>query len=334
MRLAVRFATTLLRGASQVYLQNHPATGALFLLAIAWAAASGHDLDIIIGAVVGLAVGTVTAILLDVEVGSVGQGLYGFNALLTGIALPTFLPNTAHLWILLVAGTAVTAIITLAIGNIAQEWGVPPLTSPFVLTTWLLLLAAYQFRNAHAASLGPPRLPSPIDAHAAHANLTPGSFCAAVLRGVAQVSLLDNWGSGLFILAGLAVSSAWAAVYALGGSLVATLYALWVGADAGLTTKGLYAFSAVLTAVALGTVFYPVTGRTAVYALLGTLFAVVVQAALDTALSPVGVATLTAPFVVATWLFLIPARDHAPIIGHTRLRDRLLSPHDGPPPES
>ena len=42
------------------------------------------------------------------------------------------------------------------------------------------------------------------------------------------------------------------------------------------------------------------------YALLGTVFTVVVQGALNVLLTPFGIPTLTAPFVLVTWLFLLP----------------------------
>ena len=47
--------------------------------------------------------------------------------------------------------------------------------------------------------------------------------------------------------------------------------------------------------------------RVTLYALLGTIFTVIVQAALDTrGRRRIGIPTFTAPFVFATWLFLLP----------------------------
>ena len=42
------------------------------------------------------------------------------------------------------------------------------------------------------------------------------------------------------------------------------------------------------------------------YTLLATVFTVVAQGALNAALAPLGIPTLTFPFVVAAWLFLLP----------------------------
>jgi len=62
----------------------------------------------------------------------------------------------------------------------------------------------------------------------------------------------------------------------------------------------------VLTAVALGTVFYRPGWRVAAYAALGTVFTVVAQAAMNVAFAPLGIPALTAPFVLCAWLFLLP----------------------------
>jgi urea transporter len=67
-------------------------------------------------------------------------------------------------------------------------------------------------------------------------------------------------------------------------------------------------FSPVLTAVALGAVFYKPGLRVALYALVATVFTVVVQGAMNVALAPFGLPTLTGPFVLASWLFLLPRR--------------------------
>lgn len=117
---------------------------------------------------------------------------------------------------------------------------------------------------------------------------------------------------------GLAVASLWAAAFALGGAAVALAVSLLLGASLSDISGGLYGFSPVLTAVALGCVFYAPSWRVALYALLGTIFTVIVQAAMDAGMAPPGIPTFTAPFAFVTWLFLLPKADlkphrHAPI---------------------
>jgi len=76
-----------------------------------------------------------------------------------------------------------------------------------------------------------------------------------------------------------------------------------------LITAGLLGFSPVLTAIALGSVFHKPGARVLAYAALGTVFTVIAQAALNVLVAPWGIPALTAPFVLTTWLFLLP-RQH------------------------
>ena len=126
------------------------------------------------------------------------------------------------------------------------------------------------------------------------------------LRGISQVFLIDSWVTGLLFFLGLAVSSRWAALWALVGSALSMGMAVVMGMPVEHIDQGLYSFSAVLTAIALASVFYKPSWRSAMWATLGILVTVVVQAAMNVWVQPFGVATLTAPFCITTWLFLLP----------------------------
>ena len=71
-------------------------------------------------------------------------------------------------------------------------------------------------------------------------------------------------------------------------------------------SDGLYGYSPVLTAIALATVFYKPNFRSALWAVLGILVTVFIQAGMYMLMAPVGIATLTGPFCITTWLFLLP----------------------------
>ncbi|MGC9670881.1 urea transporter [Planosporangium sp. 12N6] len=316
----VRFADDCLRGASQVFLQNNALTGLIILIAVGWGAAAAGVPQAAAGAVAGLVVGTATATLLRVPYAAVRDGLFGFNPLLTGLALPIFLRATPLLWVYLVVGAVVTTVVTLAVNAVFRTWEVPALTFPFVLTTWLLLLAAYQFGRISTGTLGPPTLPHGVDPRAARVPVTGAFLTPSLLRDVSEVFLLGSWVAGLLMLVALALNSLWTAGCAVVGAVVSTVIAAWFGAGGTAVAAGLYGFSAVLTAVALGGVFLRPSRRAILYALVGVVFTVVVQGALNTALAPVGVPSLTAPFVFVTWLFLLPRRELAPT-GHRELPD-------------
>ena len=124
--------------------------------------------------------------------------------------------------------------------------------------------------------------------------------------------LKGNGVAALLFLAGLAVNSMAAAAFALAGAIVAVLTAHLFGAESELITGGLLGFSPVLTAIALGAVFYRPSWRVVVYAMVGTVFTVIVQAALNVALTPFAIPALTAPFVLVTWMFLLPRQCFEP----------------------
>ncbi|MBS1162392.1 MAG: urea transporter, partial [Burkholderiaceae bacterium] len=245
---------------------------------------------------------------LRVDAAGLAAGLYGYNPYLVGLAFGTFLAVSPAWWVYVVLGAAVSVPVTLGIANVFKNWGVAALTAPFVLTAWLFLLATYAFSAVEGSALPMAAEIVPIDPAAAN-PLAPGDFVQGVVRSIGQVFLKASLPAALLLLAGLAVNSLAAAAFAVGGAIVAVATAHLLGAESDLITGGLMGFSPVLTAIALGAVFYKPGLRVAIYALLGTVFTVVVQGALNVVVAPFGIPTLTAPFVLASWFFLLP-RQH------------------------
>ena len=185
------------------------------------------------------------------------------------------------------------------------------MTGPFVITTWFLMLAAYNFGNIQIISLPHPAIsvqPAASDLFA----LNMEQFWRAAFAGVSQVFLINNVITGILFLIGLAVSSIWAAVFAFIGSIIAICTAVILGGGSTAIIAGLFQFSAVLTAIGLGTTFYNPNWRVICYTFLGTVFTVVAQGALNVLLNGYGIPTLTFPFVVAAWIFLLPNIDLLP----------------------
>jgi len=303
---AVRFADRLLRGIGQVMFQDNPLSGLLFFIAIGWGSWAGGVPQVAIGGLVALLAGTLTAQWLRVDEAGLNAGLYGFNAYLVGLALPTFMAPSLLLWFYVVFGGAVSVVVMLALVNMFKTWNVSVLTAPFVLITWLLLLGTNAFSGLQGSALPPAGVIVPIDPSAAN-PLQPLEFLQGLLSSVSQVFLKGHGPAALLLLAGLAVSSIPAAVFALVGAVVGLITAHALGAESQLITAGLLGFNPVLTAIALGAVFYRPSVRVVIYTLLATVLSVIVQGAMIAAMTPFGIPTLTAAFVLVTWLFLLPA---------------------------
>lgn len=291
------YLDSTLRGAGQVVFMNNPLSGALNFAAMFWAAyAGGATWSVAIGSVIGTLVATATAYGLPAPAADRKAGLLGFNGMLVGAAIPTFLAASPLMWGVLVFAAALSTIVALAVGNLLAPWKVGALTFPFVLTTWCVLLAAHTI----------PALPAvPAEAASPVLSLDAAAFLRAILASVSQIFLVDNPVSGALFLLALAVHSRWCAALAIGGATLAVLAALLVGADKTAICHGLWGYSAALTAPAIGCIFLTPSARTLVYAAFATLLTVVLQGATAVFAASVGLPALTFPFVLATWLFLL-----------------------------
>ena len=208
------------------------------------------------------------------------------------------------MWVYVVVGAAVSVVVMLGTVNVVKPWG-GALTFPFVLTTWLLLLATYGFSGLAGAALPTGNVVTAFQPYEG-SPLNMVDLARGVLLSISQVFLKASGVVALIFLVGLAVNSLAAAAFALAGAILAVLTAHLFGAESDLITGGLLGFSPVLTAIALGTVFYQPNWRVAVYTAVATVFTVIVQAALNVALTPFAIPALTAPFVLVTWMFLLP----------------------------
>ena len=300
---AIHFIDVCLRGAGQVMFQNNPLTGLFFFAGIFWGAYVANMPAVAWGAVVGTVCGTLTAYALKAPRENIDIGLHGYNGILVGCALPTFFAPTPLLWAYIVAGSIFSTILMMAVSRMLKTWKVSAMTGPFVITTWFLMLAAYNFANIKITGLPHPTISvQPTDIFA----LSAPDFWKACFTGVSQVFLINNVVTGVLFLIGLACSTVWAAVFGFVGSMLAVGTALLLGAGSSAIVAGLFQFSAVLTAIGLGTTFYKPNWEVIIFTFLGTIFTVVAQGALNVVLSVYGIPTLTFPFVIAAWIFLLP----------------------------
>jgi urea transporter len=306
---AVAVVDTLLRGIGQVMFQNNPLTGLLFLVGI-----FVNSLKFGGVALLGLAASTLAAHLLGADRTLIRNGLFGFNGILVGIGLAFFLEFDFLLAVYIVLGAAVSTIVMMALINLLTPWDMPALTAPFVLTAWLLLFAVYQLGFLHPTELIAPLAPDPEAAVQTElrelatgaGGLTVANLAHGFFRGVGEVMFQDNLLTGVIFLIAILVNSRISAAFAALGSAVALLTALALGGDGFSVYHGLYGFNAVLCAIALGGLFFVLTWKSALYALLAAVFSVPAFAAIAVLLSPIGMPALTAPFVLTTWLFLWP----------------------------
>jgi urea transporter len=308
----VGFLDTLLRGCGQVMFQNNPLTGLLFLVGIFINSAL-----LGVAGLIGLLVSTLTAMLLRADHNLIRAGLFGFNGILTGIALGFFLYWNPYLIVYIVIAAILSAVVMMALLHLMGIWDVPALTAPFVLTAWLFLFGIYLFSHLRPSTL---ILPVPLNPNAlvqtdlrplqtslTGAGVTPLNLVEAFFRGIGEVFFQDNLATGIIFLVAILINSRISGLFAALGSLVGMLTALFLfGGNGYWVFHGLYGFNAVLTGIAIGGLFYVLTWQSAVYAVIGMLISTIVMASISVFLSPLGMPALTAPFVLTGWLFILP----------------------------
>ncbi|MFI9599438.1 urea transporter [Streptomyces sp. NPDC052043] len=313
------FFDAALRGVGQVFLQNNPLTGLLFLVGIFL---SSYVTGLY--ALLGVAVSTATALAAGVDRSTVRRGLYGFNGTLVAIALATYVRHGYALVGYVVLASMAAAVLTAAIHDFLNSEHVPTLTAAFVLTAWIFLAGLRQFSHfTSSPASARPQLPAGIP-HTSGA-LTPSDLLFGFFNGFSQVLLQTGLWTGVAFLVGILVNSRLSAVVAAIGSLIGLGIGWAFGMPAGTLHDGIPGYNAVLTAIALGGLYYLLSRWSAVFAAIAAATSVVVYAMFATVLSPAGLPVLTAPFVATTWACIFAADSL------TRLR--AVHPADAGTPE-
>ncbi len=133
-----------------------------------------------------------------------------------------------------------------------------------------------------------------------------GDVVQGIIRGISQVYFMPNTACGVIMLVGMAVCSPISAFYALVGSIVSTLTALGLGATPASIYAGLWGYSAVLSSIAVGGMFFVANSFTHFsYTVLAALFSAVIHGAIASLLSPFGLPALTFPFNMVAWIWCL-----------------------------
>jgi urea transporter len=345
---ALDFFYTLFSGIAEVPLFSSPVTGILILAGVFLASRKAGAMMVLSGLI-----GAGMAIALGADYGLVTFGLFGYNSILTGMAFwsgPFVKANKATFFIS-VFGSAITAVSWMAFahlmgdmfvqGGTAASLAIPGFTSSFVFTTWAMMYASKRYGHDIWPEVPPAAKEemisgsgSPLQVKDPNFKWTAKEFTIATLKGVSQVTFVENWKTGIFWVVGLTLAFELAPMIAgvegrpwwtngytaqwdpfsplyLGG--VMALIGSGIGAALSILIKlptmetriGLHGFNQVLVMIAL-TSFVPLTWETFLMAVLATVAcSVVVMPALQKFLGIWGVPALTAPFVFTAWVWLL-----------------------------
>lgn len=131
-------------------------------------------------------------------------------------------------------------------------------------------------------------------------------FVDYCLRGVGQVVFMNNPITGLMIVIGIFVASAWLGVAAVIGLVASTLVGIFLGVDRTLLRAGLFGFNGVLVGAGLGLFLAPEwDGLAMIWIAVVAGFSSILMATLATVFQTWKVPPYTLPFNFATLIFLV-----------------------------
>lgn len=282
-----------LKGFSQVMLIENATSGGFILLGITL-----HSPFLGLMALLSSLVGTLTGTHCGGDRIAVSQGIYGFNSILSGIAVMLFLQNDWN-WVIALFAAVMAAFLMVFLSKFLAKWKIPLLTFPLIFVTWVSFLAAYRFNalrvNPSFVTSSPANWHLPVEGKP--------NFFLGLIKGVGEVFIIDSLWAGSLILIALFVAGWRFGVYAIIGTFVSWLTAYSLGVDVELLDLGLYNYNAALTMIAVGLMFdeksnFPLIG------IFAAAMTVPIAAVMDLILYPYRLPELTIPFIISTWLFL------------------------------
>ena len=323
--LLLEIGDSTLRGIGQVVLQNNPWTGLVILAAIyvnSWV----YGTLCLFGALLA----TVTALVVGADRGSIRAGLHGFNGALVAIALDAYTSGNYtegavpgwQLMMLIVLAVVLSVFVAMAIGRFTSLVGLPALTSSFILVSLVFVSGALAIPAIESTPIEAPAFANPNEVAAPYTLLT---FLEGSAKGIGQIFLQDNYITGALILVAIALNTRIGALMALLAAALSTALAIGLGYPEENIHAGLYTYNGVLTAIALGGLFFVLTWRSFLFMLLGVVLTFEVTAGLATILTQLGLPVYTASFVLVTWV-LLAAGQSAGVL-------RYVMPADATTPE-
>ncbi|WP_159832516.1 urea transporter [Burkholderia sp. 8Y] len=266
------------RSIGQIVLQRNATTGA-FVFAGVLCASPRLACALLIGALAGK---VVTVITESADSPAMRDDLYGFNGALAALAAFTFIRDTSQAAAVAIVAAIVSTMLAGALARRLSRVNLPIFSSPAIIVTWCWMPLFAD--HGEVGALGPVSTSLAALTKAAFAGLAPIVFASGALAG------------GL-IAAGLFAARPARAGWALAGSaLGAALHGLG-GADDAVLLSGACGFNAALAALAAA----PLGAR---YAVIAIAVAVLIERIADS----IGIAALTAPFVLASWAVMAFAR--------------------------
>ncbi len=269
------------------------------------------DLYAGLSGLLAVVVTTVAAYLFGFEPTRIHDGSYGFNSLLVGLGLGIYYQPSAEFYLVVVLASLLTLFISVAMEGVIGKYYLPYLSIPFILSIWLVLLAARQFEHLGISErgiytlndlygLGGKRL---VDFHEWVYQVIPVSLRLYFLS-LAAIFFQTKIIAGLLIAVGLLLYSRIAFTLSLLGFYTAYFFYQLLGVNLVETSYSYIGFNYILTAIAIGGFYLIPSVWTYSWAVLLTPLVAIVTISLDPVFAVFHVPVYSLPFNIIVLLFL------------------------------
>jgi urea transporter/murein DD-endopeptidase MepM/ murein hydrolase activator NlpD len=261
-------------------------------------------------------IAVLTAVLIASQMGfdktQLKQGIFGFNALLTGIGLGTFFEPGLVFFVILLLASLFSLMLSVVLSGWLGKYGLPFLSLPFVIAVWLVLLPSGQFANLGLTqrnvfwmnemyAIGGKPL---LDFFQTVDNLPLNKMVIVYLRSMSSILFQDNLLAGILIAITLLITSRITFLLSVTGFLSAWLFAHFIGSD--MASFSFYNVGAnyILVAIAVGGFFIIPSRYSFLWAVLLVPLTSLILLFLRKLLANAGLPVFSLPFSIVTIMFI------------------------------
>ena len=252
----------------------------------------------------GVALASSVAVVVGLDREAVRTGVLGYNALLVFLLVGAALEHSPAFWALAVVLAGLVVLVHVAVGT-ALHWHLrlPPLSLPFVLTSWVALASVPYIRGMAYRE----RLPA-LDLGA-----FPGpEIVDTFFRSLGAIFLQPHWVAGALVFGAILIFSRIAALHALLGFGVAVFADAYIFSFPPDFVHLYVGFNFIVTAVALGGIYYVPGPASMALAAFGSLASGMLSVALVHVLQPFGLPVLSLPLVMTLFVVLYALAQRGP----------------------
>lgn len=138
---SIHFINAFLSGFSEIFLLKSIMAGLLILIGIFIASRKAG-----VFAIVANLIGFTTVLVLGANHDQINDGLFGYNVILTVLALGVAFRTRIQRYISIVLGILLTVVLHAGMTTLLTPFGLPVFTLPFIIATWIMLFAGNRMK--------------------------------------------------------------------------------------------------------------------------------------------------------------------------------------------